>query len=201
MQQAKSFFKELIEIAILSLVIVLPIRYFLAQPFLVSGASMDNTFHNGNYLIVNEISYRFEEPQRGDVIIFRVPPKGLEFQHVDKSKTVFYIKRIIGLPGEKVNVNGDKITIYKTATSTSGTTLVEPYAHIDTAPSSFTTIKETVTLGKDEYFVVGDNRHNSSDSRLWGTLPRQNIRGKVFMRLFPITELSLFTGDYNNYGI
>jgi len=201
MQQVKSFIKEFLEIAIISLIVVLPIRYYVAQPFLVSGASMDNTFHNGNYLIIDEISYRFQEPKRGDVVILKVPPKGLELQHVDQSKTVFYIKRIIGLPGETVSVNGDEIKISKTATS-SGTVLSEPYIYIDkNIQSSFSNIKVNVSLGEGEYFVMGDNRHNSSDSRLWGGLNKSNIRGRVFLRLFPVNKISLFTGEYNSYDL
>jgi len=199
MQQIKDFLKEFLEIAILSLIVVLPIRYFIAQPFLVSGASMDNTFHNGNYLIIDEISYRFESPKRGEVIIFKVPPAGLALQHVDQNKTVFYIKRIIGLPGETVEINGDTVKIYESATS-SGAILSEPYIHIDKSiQSNFSNIKEKVTLGAGEYFVMGDNRHNSSDSRLWGVLNRDNIRGRVLLRLFPINQISLFTGDYSQY--
>ncbi len=201
MQQVKSFIKEFLEIAIISLIVVLPIRYYIAQPFLVSGASMDNTFHNGNYLIIDEISYRFQEPKRGDVIIFKVPPKGLELQHVDQNKTVFYIKRIIGLPGETVSVNGDEIKVYKTATS-SGKVLSEPYIFIDkNIQSNFSNIKVNISLGKDEYFVMGDNRHNSSDSRLWGVLNKNNIRGRVLLRLLPVNQISTFTGEYSGYQI
>ncbi len=199
MQQTKSFIKEFLEIAILSLIIVLPIRTFIAQPFLVSGASMDNTFHNGNYLIVDELSYRFENPKRGDVIIFKVPPEGLALQHVAQDKTVFYIKRIMGLPGETIEINGDQVKIYESATS-SGKILNEPYIYIDkNISSNFSNIKEKVTLKANEYFVMGDNRHNSSDSRLWGVIQKSNIRGRVLMRLFPFTQISFFTGEHNQY--
>ena len=199
MQQTKKFILEALQVIVVSLVIVLPIRTFVAQPFLVSGASMDNTFQNGNYLIIDELSYRFETPKRGDVVIFKVPPEGLALQHVPQNKTVFYIKRIIGLPCETVEINGDEVKIYANATS-SGVTLNEPYVYIDkNVSSNFTNIKEKITLGSDEYFVMGDNRHNSSDSRLWGVLKKENIKGRVFFRLLPLSELSVFPGEYSKY--
>ncbi len=194
----KNIIKETISVIIISLAIVIPIRSFVAQPFLVSGASMDNTFQNGNYLIVDELSYKFENPQRGDVIVFKVPPAGLELQHANSSSTVYYIKRIIGLPGETVEVNGDEIKIY--TASTTGKVLTEPYIYINKDMlSNFSNLKEKVILKENEYFVMGDNRHNSSDSRFWGTLPKENIKGRAFIRLFPLTEIGIFPGEYNNY--
>ncbi len=191
----KSTFKEIVSIIVISLAIVLPIRAFVAQPFLVSGASMDNTFQNGNYLIVDELSYRFEEPKRGDVIIFKVPIAGLEAQHVSTNQTVYYIKRIIGLPGETVEINGDEVKI-STGSSTPET-LNEPYAYFDkNSGNYFLNLKEKVTLGANEYFVMGDNRHNSSDSRIWGTLPKENIKGRAIFRLLPPTEIGIFPGEY-----
>lgn len=197
--KTKNALKETIYIVVLSFIIVLPIRIFIAQPYVVSGSSMDNTFQNGNYLIINEISYRFEEPQRGEVIVFKTPPKGLEIQGLSTTKTVYYIKRIIGLPGETVEINGDIVKIYNTEYP-DGKVLDEPYVYIDkTSSSPFSDIKQKTTLGDNEYFVMGDNRHNSSDSRLWGVLPRKNIIGKTYLRLFPFNEISLDTGEYKAY--
>ncbi len=197
--EKKSTLKEIVSIIIISLAIVLPIRYFIAQPFLVSGASMDNTFQNGNYLIVDELTYRFQEPKRGDVIVFKVPESGLEAQHVDTKKTVYYIKRIIGLPGETVEINGDEVKISDGVSST-GKILNEPYAFFDENNGSyFKGIKEKVVLKPDEYFVMGDNRHNSSDSRIWGTLPKENIKGRAILRLLPPTKFGIFPGEFNRY--
>ena len=199
LQSAKDFIKETLYIVVLSLVIVLPIRTFIAQPYIVSGASMDNTYQNGNYLIVDEISYRFQEPKRGQVIVFRTPPKGLELQKLPLTKTVYYIKRIIGLPGETVEVNGDQVIIYNNE-NPKGKLLTEPYIYIDElVPSSFSDMKIKTTLKNDEYFVLGDNRHNSSDSRLWGVLPKENIVGKTYLRLFPFNKIDISPGEYNGY--
>jgi signal peptidase I len=198
-QQSKDFIKETLYIIIISLIIVLPIRAFIAQPYIVSGASMDNTFQNGNYLIVDEISYRFEQPKRGEVIVLKTPPAALELQKVSTTSTVFYIKRIIGLPGETVEINGDQVKIYNKE-NPDGKVLSEPYVYINKLiPSPFTDLKLKVTLKDDEYFVMGDNRHNSSDSRLWGVLPKKDIVGKSYVRLFPFNEISISPGENLNY--
>jgi signal peptidase I len=200
MQQSKDFIKETVYIVVLSLIIVLPIRAFVAQPYIVDGASMDNTFQNGNYLIVNEISYRFEEPKRGEVIVLKAPAKALDLQKLPSTKTIYYIKRIIGLPGETVEINGDQVKIFNKE-NPKGEILNEPYINIDKSASSpFSDLKEKITLKDGEYFVMGDNRHNSSDSRLWGVLPRENIIGKTFVRLFPFDEISTSPGEYLTYA-
>ncbi len=197
MQNAKNFIKEVVGIAILSFIIVLPIRVFIAQPFVVSGESMSQTFQDGNYLIVNELGYDFHKPARGDVIVFKVPPAGLALQNVDITKTVYYIKRVIGLPGETVEIDGDEVKIYNSA-NPGGFVLDEPYIYIDkSVTSAFSQIHEKTTLGPNEYFVMGDNRHNSSDSRLWGILPGDNIKGQVLARLFPLNEISISPGEFS----
>jgi signal peptidase I len=201
MKPIKIFIQEVVSVVALSLAIVIPIRVFIAQPFMVSGESMYKTFKDGNYLIVDELSYRFDKPQRGDVIVFKVPPKGLELSNYKIDKTVYFIKRIIGLPGETVEVQGDKIKIYNDSNK-DGFILDEPYAYIDKlSPNStvFSDINKRVSLSESEYFVMGDNRYNSSDSRFWGTLPEENIKGRAFLRLFPINNISVLPGDYNNY--
>lgn len=201
MKSIKIFIQEVVSVVALSLAIVVPIRVFIAQPFVVSGESMYQTFNDGNYLIVDELSYKFSTPQRGDVIVFKVPPKGLELSNYNKDRTIYFIKRIIGLPGETVEVKGDEVKIYNTSNQ-DGFVLEEPYAFLDKiSPNSmvFSNIEKTIELGKDEYFVMGDNRYNSSDSRFWGTLPRKNIKGKAFLRLFPVNNISILPGEYNNY--
>lgn len=169
--------KELASFVILAVVIVLPIRLFVAQPFIVEGASMVPTFNDGEYLIVDELTYRFESPKRDDVIIFRYPG----------DPSVFFIKRIIGLPGETVRILGGEVSIEKPGEEPF--TLSEPY--ISAKDSAYTVHR---TLGADEYFVLGDNRPKSSDSRVWGALPRENIMGRAFIRLLPLDQIEILPG-------
>ncbi len=173
------FFTELLKFAALALVIVIPVRLFVAQPFIVSGASMYPTFQNEQYLVVDELSYRFESPQRGDVIVFRYP----------KDPSQFFIKRIIGLPGETVSITNEQIYITHNGQTEK---LSEPYI----ADSTGNGPDMSVTLGPDQYFVMGDNRPESSDSRIWGPVPRQNIVGRVIVRLLPLSQASVFPGAH-----
>ena len=166
---------EIIKLVVIASVIVFPIRYFLFQPFIVRGESMIPSFKSGDYLIVDEISYRFSDPQRGDVIIFKYP----------KDATQRFIKRIIGLPNETVEIKDGKVTIYKDSNFVLFV-LDEEYL-----PDDLETEGDTkVVLGQDKYFVLGDNRDYSYDSRRWGTVPREYIIGKAFLRIFPVKSLS-----------
>ncbi len=160
---------EIIRFTVIALIIVIPIRMFVAQPFIVSGASMENTFHSGEYLIVDQVSYKLHKPERGDVIVFRYP----------KDPSKFFIKRVIGLPGDTVNITGDTVTIINT-THPEGFILDEDYIK-----SMKNSTNLTEVLGEREYFVMGDNRDQSSDSRMWGVLQEERIVGKAFLRLFP----------------
>ena len=170
--------KEILLLIALAVLIVLPIRIFLAQPFVVEGESMYPTFKNLDYLIVDELSYRFSQPSRGDVIVFRYPgdPK------------IFYIKRIIGLPGETLHIAHGNVSITKADGSTIA--LSEPYVVAEDA-----TYTGDKTLGADQYFVMGDNRPRSSDSRTWGILPRANIAGRAFVRLLPPGAFGFLPGS------
>lgn len=181
-EKKESFWKELIKFTLLAVLIVIPIRTFIAQPFIVSGASMDPTFWDGEYLIVDELSYRFEEPARGEVLIFRYPD--------DPSK--FFIKRLVGLPGETLIITAEKIRII----SKEGVEIEwdEPYIE-ESRRGGYENI--TVKLDEAEYYVLGDNRAASSDSRRWGPVPRKNIIGRPLVRLIPPSKISLFPGDYS----
>ena len=170
------FIWEIIKIAVIALIIVLPIRYFLFQPFIVSGESMMPNFQNGNYLIIDEISYRFSTPQRGDIVVFNagfIP--GYSGQR--------FIKRIIGLPGEEVKVANGQVNIIKDGKAI---VLDEKYLPLNLKTNE----DKDITLKADQYFVMGDNRQYSYDSRYWGVVSKNYIIGKVYLRLFPITELS-----------
>ncbi len=173
----KSFFLflwEIVKIVIIALVIVIPIRYFLFQPFFVMGQSMEPNFDNGDYLIVDEISYKFRNPERGEVLVFKYP----------ENPSQRYIKRIIGLPGETIEIKDGKITIYKDERkwTLDESSYLPPF--LETPGGT------QITLEKNEYFVLGDNRYFSSDSRRWGSLPRENIIGRVFLRAWPITAFA-----------
>jgi len=169
---------EIVRFAILAIIIVVPIRMFIAQPFIVSGASMDNTFENGQYLIVDQLTYYFEEPSRGDVIIFRYPR--------DPSK--FFIKRVIGLPGDTLAIEDSKVVITNEDYPT-GFILDEPYVKSMAIAAPMTEV-----LGPREYFVMGDNRDQSSDSRVWGVLQKERIVGRAWARLFPPQQMDFLPG-------
>lgn len=172
-----NFTWEILKIVIISLAIIVPIRYFLIQPFFVNGASMDPNFLDGDYLIIDEISYRFNEPEREDVIVFRYP--------LDPSQ--FFIKRIIGLPGETIEIREGKITIYNEEISKEKIILDESEYLID----GYTPGNLEITLGPSEYFVLGDNRRASSDSRKWGGLDEKYITGRTWVRAWPFNRVGI----------
>ena len=173
--------REILTFIVLAVVIVVPIRFFIAQPFVVEGESMHPTFESGDYLVVDELTYHLSEPKRGDVVIFRYPG----------DPSVFYIKRIIGLPGETVHIDHGKTSISKKDGST--VILNESYVVAEDATYSLDS-----TLGNDQFFVMGDNRPRSSDSRVWGPLPRQNLVGRAFIRLLPIKSVGMLPGAIQN---
>jgi signal peptidase I len=178
-------FLEIIRFAVIALIIVVPIRMFIAQPFIVSGASMEQTFHGGEYLIVDQLSYYFNEPARGDVIIFRYPR--------DTSK--FFIKRLIGIPGDTLSIDGNVLTI-ENEEHPEGIIVDEPYVNTMTPSTQLTEV-----LREGEYFVMGDNRDQSSDSRKWGILSRDKIVGRALIRLFPLQSVGVFPGGYDTDAI
>ncbi|MBI4049443.1 MAG: signal peptidase I [Candidatus Doudnabacteria bacterium] len=185
------FIWDFFKVIIIALAIILPIRYFLFQPFIVSGSSMEPNFSHGEYLIIDEVSYRFGEPDRGDVVVMHFP----------KDRKQFFIKRIIGLPGETITIDSGRVTI-KNKQYPEGQVLEESYLPNQglTFPHNTALIggKKSLTLGQDEYLVLGDNRLASSDSRDWGVLKQEEIVGRVFIRVLPLTEFSRFkTPEYS----
>ena len=174
----ENFFTELLKFAFLALLIVVPVRLFVAQPFIVSGESMVPTFLNGQYLIVDELTYHFEAPKRGDVIVFRYP----------KDPSQFFIKRIIGLPGEVVHITDSGISV----TKKDGSSVQIDESYVVNMGNGG---NHDYVVPAGEYFVMGDNRPESSDSRSWGFLPRGNIVGRTFLRLLPVSSFGLLPGD------
>ena len=188
------FLLEIIKVVLLAFIIIVPIRVFLFQPFFVQGASMEPNFEDSNYLIVNELGYKktsfnlegknfftiapFKKLQRGEVVVFKYP----------KNHSQFFIKRIIGLPGEKIEIKNGQVRIYN-LDNPNGTTLDEK-SYLD---KSIKTAGETVlTLKDNAYFVLGDNRMFSSDSRSWGPVLDSEIIGKVILRAWPLDEAGVF---------
>jgi signal peptidase I len=173
------FLRELIKLAAIALVIIVPVRYFLIQPFYVKGTSMEPNFHNYEYLIIDELSYRFHTPQRGEIIVFRYPRDPQEH----------FIKRVIGLPGEDVQIKNGQVYIYNTQ-HPDGFVLNEPYL----APGTVTIAnnENRVTIKADEYYVLGDNRGASQDSRFFGAVNKSFITGRVWLRGLPISAAKIF---------
>jgi len=173
----KSAIRDFIEALIIALAIALPIKYFIASPFIVVGTSMYPTFKDKDYLIVDKLVYRASEPKRGDVVVFQPP----------FTDSTYFIKRIVGLPGEHIHIDSNVVTI-QNSEHPEGFTITEPYV------SSHRDGINDVTLKEGEYYVLGDNRNVSSDSRVWGPLPKDRISGRVDLRLFPLTQIDVLPG-------
>jgi len=176
-ESLKDFVFEMIKVLIVSLIIIVPIRAYVVQPFYVDGASMEPNFYDGEYLIVDEISYRFKEPERGDIVIFHPP---------DNPK-VYYIKRIIGLPSEVVDIKNGEIKVYEADS-------VEPLV-IDESKylSEDQSLRPSyhVKLSETEYYLLGDNRRSSLDSRRLGAIGESYIKGRVVLRAFPFDKFTV----------
>lgn len=188
-----SFLWEVVKVFFWALIIIVPIRIFLFQPFFVQGASMEPNFEDGDYLIVNELGYKqtkfdvgsthlftvgsFKDLNRGDVVVFRYP----------RNPKQFFIKRIVGLPGEQVKVEEGKVTIYNKQ-NPEGLVLDED-KYLPEGLSTNGAV--TTTLSSQEYFVLGDNRQFSHDSRAWGALPKDDVVGKVLIRAWPISKAEI----------
>lgn len=176
----KALVKEIATFVVIAVCVVLPFRIYIAEPYLVEGRSMDPTFSSGDYLIVDKLTYRRTEPKRNTVVVFHYPN--------DPKKS--FIKRIIGLPGETVEEKENKITIYNKE-NPDGFQIDQSYV-VHELPANF-----KITLGEDEYFVMGDNRAESFDSRSWGPLKRKYISGKPILRLLPVSLIGYLPGQDN----
>lgn len=175
---------ELIRIFVIALVIVIPIRYFVFQTFTVNGASMEPNYHNADYLVIDELSYHFVAPRRGEVIVFKYPAKPSEY----------FIKRVIGLPSETVEVKNGEVWVGKSEKSLQK--LDETYL----PPGTLTTGGEKIVLTADQYFVLGDNRNASLDSRIFGALDKSFITGRSMIRGWPFDRVAFFAAPEYNLG-
>ena len=171
--RSKSALREFAETILFTLLVYLVVRTFLFENYRVVGSSMESTLQNDQFLMVNKLLYRLQEPQRGDIVVFRDP-------RADDRKL---IKRLIGMPGETVEVQGGAVIV-------NGVTLDEPY--ID-APGRYS--RQPTQLTDGEYFVLGDNRNNSSDSHSWGALPDDNIVGKAWLSYWPPAQWGVITHE------
>jgi len=177
-KEAFIFLLDSLKILLIALAIVIPIRMLLFQPFMVKGSSMEPNYHSSDYLIIDELSYRLRDPQRGEVVVFKYP----------LNPSYRYIKRIIGLPGETIEITNGEVTVSKVNVAPKkideslylSQKVQEEWKNTNYGP---------LTLKENEYFVMGDNRNNSSDSRTWGVLPVKNITGRVLLRLSPYEVL------------
>ncbi len=179
-----AFIWDLVKIVAISMAIIIPFRLLVAEPFVVSGSSMVPNFHNSDYLIVDRVSYHRAEPKRGDVIVMKYP----------KNTAEYFIKRIVGLPGETVMLQNGKVVIVN-KDHPQGMVIDEPYL-----PTGTPTLGRPgpYSLGSGEYFVLGDNRTASSDSRVWGILPENDIVGRAWLRIFPVKDFGFIkTPTYN----
>jgi signal peptidase I len=188
--------REAIKFSVVFITLFMLIRTFLVQPFLVEGPSMEPTFSTNNYLLVDKFSYKFlHEPKRGEVIVFKIPDKDKTGNNciINLGDTCYFetdkylIKRIIGLPGEKVVLIDGVATIFNKK-NPNGMIIEDKEILFNSV------ISDERTLGDDEYYVMGDNRSNSSDSRYWGALPYTNIVGSPLLRLTPFSKIGLHPG-------
>jgi signal peptidase I len=162
------FVREIVETIAFTL-LIFSVIHFAVQGFRTNGESMEPNFHNNEYVLVNKVAYLLQQPQRGDVIVFRYP--------LDPGED--FIKRIIGLPGDTIQTTPDSVSV-------DGVILNEPFISI---PSNIA--NETWKLAPNQFFVMGDNRDNSLDSRFWGPLDKGYIVGKVVLSYWPLNEVSL----------
>jgi len=177
-----TFLLDTIEIITTAFAIFVVIFLFIAQIHEVNGDSMLPNFHNKEYVLTDKISYKFKEPQRGDVVIFKAPPKPRDE----------YIKRIVALPGEQIKIQNNKVIIYNKE-HPEGWTLPEDYLGqgILTKGKSSIPPNTVVSVPEGQYIVLGDNREASSDSRHWGTVKKELLVGRAVFRIWPPTALGV----------
>jgi len=177
------FVVEIVQVVAISLAIIIPIRYFLIQPFYVRGASMEPNFYDHEYLIIDEVSYRLGDPERGDIIVFKYPSDTKQY----------FIKRIVGLPDETVEVRNGNVFVYN-EDYPEGLALEEEYLDGVTTAG-----QKKVKLRSDEYYVLGDNRNSSLDSRSFGPVNEDYIVGRVWFRGWPVTKIKFFDNPEYNF--
>lgn len=178
------FLSDMIFSAVTVIGVVILIRFIIISPFEVSGGSMLDTLHDEDYIIVDKLSYRFSEPERGDIVVL-VPPINTD---------TYYIKRIVGLPGEKIEFSNGQVLIHN-AEFPAGFKLKEEYLSEKNKDSYLPNHESrSIQIPKNHYFVMGDNRGGSNDSRQWGTLHERNIEGRAWLLVLPFSRTSVISG-------
>jgi signal peptidase I len=177
-----SFFLEIIQVVVFAVSIFLFIYLLILQPHKIKGASMEPNFHDGEYLLTDKVSYRFGDPERGDVIVFKAPP---DFNEE-------FIKRIIGLPGDSIKVENGKVYL-------NGQERLEKFlpSEFRTNPGSFASEGREMTVPENQYLVFGDNRDHSFDSRNFGFISRDKITGKAWVIYWPPSEVGAIENPNN----
>jgi len=186
MKKLLLFFWEFIQIIFISLIIIIPIRYYIIQPFFVKGSSMQPSFQDGDYLIIDELTYHLRAPKRGEVMVFRYP----------KNTKQFYIKRIIGLPNETIKIADGQVSIINKEHPDGFILSESNYINNENTPGNI-----EKKLNNDNYFMMGDNRLHSSDSRSWGELEKKYVVGKVLFRVWPFKEAAAFSAPSYQIGL
>ncbi len=176
------FFLEVIKIVVLAAITIFIVRSFLFKPFIVEGQSMEPNYYEREYLLIDELSYHLRDPQRGEVVVLRAPIIQKEY----------YLKRVIGLPGEKIKIENNKVIIYNDQFP-QGKVVEEKYL------DEITTGSVSLQLGPDEYFVMGDNRNESYDSRKFGAVQKSSIIGRTWVRGYPFDRISVFRAPSYNF--
>jgi signal peptidase I len=175
-KRLSAFFLDILEVVVFAIAIFLFIYLLVLQPHKIKGSSMDPSFIDGEFLLTDKVTYRFREPQRGDVVVFEAPgTNGDEF-----------IKRILALPGEEIALSDGKVYI-------NDSLLNEPYLEetVKTNGSSFLDEGQEIVIPPDFYFVMGDNRGASSDSRTWGFIEKSAITGRAWLVYWPPTKMGI----------
>ncbi|MFZ5390838.1 MAG: signal peptidase I [Patescibacteria group bacterium] len=181
-KETGQFLSEVVKVGLISLAIILPIRYFLVQPFYVKGESMEPNYLNKDYLLIDEISFRFREPARGEVVVLRYP----------RNEKEFFIKRVVGLPGDRVVIKDGAVWLSKAGEQLEKQT--EDYL-----PAGLTTLgDQDITLQADQYYVLGDNRGASLDSRSFGPVIKREIVGRSWLRAWPFDRWAVFNSTVPN---
>lgn len=172
---------DLTKFLLIAALIVIPIRYFIMQPFVVSGTSMDPTFADKEYLIIDKLTYHLGKIHRGDVVVFHFPSKDERY----------LVKRLVGLPGDTVTLKQDGSLTIKNKNYPDGFTVDETYV-VNKDQDAL-----TITVPENKVLVLGDNRPVSYDSRAWGLLDETKLVGRVYLRLWPLKRIDYLPGDTN----